>query len=134
MQFENAFQLLELTDMGLFGRKTEKRTDVTALIGDSTHIDSRFLSFAGGIHIHGRVGLDVVGCEDTGTTVSISENGEVAGDVRAVDVFIAGAVHGNVYATGHVQLMPTAQVHGDVEYASLDIADGAVIQGAARRL
>jgi cytoskeletal protein CcmA (bactofilin family) len=120
--------------MGLFGKKTKKKTTVTALIGNSTHIDSDFLSFTGGIHIHGRVGLDVVGSEDSGTAISILENGEVDGDVRAVDVFIAGVVHGNVYATGHLQLMPTARVRGDVEYASLDIADGAVIQGAARKL
>ena len=120
--------------MGLFGKKTKKKTVVTALIGSSTHIDSNFLSFTGGIHIHGHVGLDVVGSEDSGTAISILENGEVGGDVRAVDVFIAGVVHGNVYATGHLQLMPTARVRGDVEYASLDIADGAVIQGAARKL
>ena len=120
--------------MGLFGKKTRKQTMVTALIGNSTHIDSNFLSFTGGIHIHGHVGLDVVGSEDSGTAISILENGEVAGDVRAVDVFIAGVVHGNVYATGHLQLMPTARVRGDVEYASLDIADGAIIQGTARKL
>lgn len=120
--------------MGLLGKKTIKKTVVTALIGNSTHIDSNFLSFAGGIHIHGYVGLDVVGSEDSGTSVSIMDDGEVAGDVRAVDVFIAGVVQGNVYATGHVQLMPTARVHGDVGYATLDIADGAIIQGEARKL
>jgi len=119
--------------MGLLGKKTKKKTVVTALIGNSTRIDSDFLSFTGGIHIHGYVGLDVVGSEDSGTLASILDDGEVAGDVRAVDVFIAGVVHGNVYATGHVQLMPTARVHGDVEYASLDIADGAIIQGEARK-
>jgi len=120
--------------MGLFGKKTRKPAVVTALIGNSTHIDSDFLSFTGGIHIHGHVGLDVVGSEDSGTAISILENGEVDGDVRAVDVFIAGVVHGNVYTTGHLQLMPTARVRGDVEYATLDIADGAVIQGTARKL
>jgi cytoskeletal protein CcmA (bactofilin family) len=92
--------------MGLFGKKKKQKTVVTALIGNSTHIDSNFLSFTGGIHIHGHVGLDVVGSEDTGTAVNISEDGEVDGDVRAVDVFIAGIVHGNVFASGHLQLMP----------------------------
>jgi len=120
--------------MGFFGKKTKKKAVVTALIGSSTHIDSNFLSFTGGIHIHGHVGLDVVGGEDSGTAISVMANGEVDGDVRAVDVFIAGVVHGNVYATGHLQLMPTARVHGDVEYAQWDIADGAIIQGAARKL
>jgi len=120
--------------MRFFSKKTRKKMVVTALIGNSTHIDTNFLSFTGGIHIHGHVGLDVVGSEDSGTAISIFENGEVDGDVRAVDVFIAGVVHGNVYATGHLQLVPTARVRGDVEYASLDIADGAVIEGAARKL
>ena len=120
--------------MGYFRKKTKTKTVVTTLIGNSTHVDSNFLSFTGGIHIHGHVGLDVVGGEDSGTAISIMEGGEVDGDVRAVDVFIAGVVHGNVYATGHLQLVHTARVRGDVEYATLDIADGAVIQGAVRKL
>ena len=98
--------------MGLFGKKPGKQTVVTALIGNSTHVDRDYLRFTGGIHIHGHVGLDVVGSEDSGTAISILENGEVDGDVRAVDVFIAGVVHGNVYATGHLQLMHTARVRG----------------------
>ena len=120
--------------MGLFGKKSPKKAVVTALIGDSTHIDSNFLRFTGGIHIHGYVGLDVVGSEDTGTAISLAEHGEVDGDVRAVDIFVAGVVHGNVNATGHLQLTPTARILGNVEYASLDIADGAIIQGTARKL
>jgi cytoskeletal protein CcmA (bactofilin family) len=120
--------------MGLLGKKPKKKTVVTALIGSSTYIDSDYLSFTGGIHIHGHVGLDVVGSEDSGTAISVLEEGEVGGDVRAVDIFIAGIVYGNVYATGHLQLMPTARVRGDIEYATLDIADGAIVQGAARKL
>ena len=120
--------------MGLFGKKKQTKTVVTALIGESTHIDSNFLSFAGGIHIHGHVRLDVVGSEDSGTAVNILEGGEVVGDVRAVDIFVAGVVNGNVHASGHLQLMPTARIRGNIEYASLDIADGAVVQGTARKL
>ena len=119
--------------MRYFNKKTKKQTVVTTLIGSSTHIDANFLSFTGGIHIHGHVGLDVVCSEDSGSAISILENGVVDGDVRAVDVFIGGVVHGNVYASGHLQLMPTARVRGDVEYASLDIADGAVIHGEVRK-
>jgi cytoskeletal protein CcmA (bactofilin family) len=120
--------------MGLFGKKKQTKTVVTSLIGESTHIDSNFLSFAGGIHIRGHVRLDVVGSKDSGTAVSILEGGEVGGDVRAVDIFVAGVVHGNVRASGHLQLMTTARIRGNIEYASLDIADGAVVEGTARKL
>ena len=120
--------------MGLFGKKPRKQTVVTALIGNSTHVDREYLRFTGGIHIHGHVELDVVGTGASSTVISISEDGKVDGDIRAVDVFVAGTVRGDVYATGHLQLMPTARIWGDVEYASLDISDGAIVQGAARKL
>jgi len=107
---------------------------VTALIGNSTRVDKDFFRFTGGIHIHGHVELDVVGTGDASTAISISENGEVDGNIQADDVFVAGTVHGNVSATGHLRLMPTAEIRGDVEYSTLDIADGAIVQGAARKL
>jgi cytoskeletal protein CcmA (bactofilin family) len=121
-------------NMGLFRKKSGKQAAVTALIGNSTHVGRDFLSFRDGIYIHGHVELDVVGTGKSKTAISISEDGKVDGDVRAVDVYVAGTVHGDVRATGHLRLMPTARIHGDVEYASLDIADGAIVQGAARRL
>ena len=93
------FDHLTELSMRYFRKKIKKQTVVTTLIGSSTHVDTNFLSFTGGIHIQGHVGLDVVGSEDSATAISILENGEVDGDVRAVDVFIAGVVHGNVYAT-----------------------------------
>ena len=61
--------------MGLFGKKKKKKTVVTALIGSSTHIDSNFLSFSGGIHIRGHVGLDVVASEDSSTGLPRTSTG-----------------------------------------------------------
>lgn len=120
--------------MRQFRNKSKKQSFVTAMIGNSTHIGRDYLSFTDTIYIEGRVDLDVVGSGKTRTEVSISEEGEVDGNVRAVDVFVAGTVHGNVYATGNLRLAPTARIRGNVEYASLDIADGAVIEGLVRKL
>lgn len=106
----------------------------TALIGNSTHVDKDLLKFTDDIYIHGYVELDVVGTGESRTAINISEDGEVGGDIRAVDIYVAGTVRGDVRATGHLQLMPTARISGDVEYASLEIADGAIVQGEARKL
>ena len=114
--------------------KTKKKSVVTALIGHSTHIGRNFLSFTDDIYIDGHVELDVVGSGKSNTGVSISEHGEVDGDIRAVDVYIAGIVHGDVHASGHLRLAHTARVSGDVEYATLDIADGAIVEGIVRKL
>jgi cytoskeletal protein CcmA (bactofilin family) len=120
--------------MRLFGKKTKRPMTVTALIGNSTHIDKDLLRFTDDIYIHGHVELDVIGTGDSRTAISISEDGQVGGDIRAVDIYVAGTVRGDVRATGHLRLMPTARISGDVEYASLDIADGAIVQGAARKI
>ena len=70
--------------------------------------------------ITGMLDYDIVGSEDSGTAISILENGEVDGDARTVDVFIAGVDHGNVYATEVIfRLMHTARVRKDVEYACI---------------
>ena len=120
--------------MRLFGKKTRKPTTLTTLIGNSTHIDKDLLRFTDDIYIHGHVELDVVGTGKSRTAISISEDGKVGGDIRAVDIYVAGTVRGDVRATGHLRLLPTARISGDVEYASLDIADGAIVQGAARKI
>jgi len=120
--------------MRLFGNNAKKQTRVTTLIGNSTHVGRDFLSFTDGIYIHGHVELDVVGTGKSRTTISISEGGEVDGDLRADDVYVTGTVRGDIRAAGHLRLMPTARISGDVEYASLDIDDGAVVQGSARKL
>ena len=51
------------------------------------------------------------------------------GEIRCDEVIIAGEVKGNVYAKNRVELLDTAKLYGDIETASLKIADGVVFEG-----
>jgi cytoskeletal protein CcmA (bactofilin family) len=120
--------------MGLFTRNRARKTLCTALIGESARVEKDSLKFAQGIHIDGFVGVDVVGTGEKPCTVSVSEAGEVDGSIRANTAIIAGTVRGDIIATGLVHLLPTARVGGRIEYQSLEMEDGAIVQGATQKI
>jgi len=71
-------------------------------------------------------------------TLVVGETGEIFATVRSRNVVVAGAVTGDVFATEKLVLQKTARVDGDVRASSLQIEDGAVLNGritmdAARR-
>jgi cytoskeletal protein CcmA (bactofilin family) len=69
-------------------------------------------------------------------TVSLSEsrltigpNANVAADLSAKDVLILGHVHGNVVASGRVELRAGCSVEGDIRALRLAVEDNAVFRG-----
>jgi cytoskeletal protein CcmA (bactofilin family) len=61
--------------------------------------------------------------------LTIGPNANVAADLSARDVLILGRVHGNVVATGRVELRAGCSVEGDVRASRLAIEDNAMIRG-----
>ncbi len=61
--------------------------------------------------------------------LTIGPNAEVAADLSAGDVLVLGKVHGNVVATGRVELRAGCLVEGDVRALRLAIEDNAVLRG-----
>lgn len=69
-----------------------------------------------------------------GTVVSdgvlvIGEGGEVDGEVRVGEVYVAGTLRGTIKAGRKVQLCSTGRLLADLETPSLAIEDGAVFEG-----
>lgn len=69
-------------------------------------------------------------------TVSLSEsrltigpNANVAADLAAKDVLILGHVHGNVVASGRVELRAGCVMEGDIKAMRLAVEDNAVFRG-----
>ena len=69
-------------------------------------------------------------------TVNLSEsrlpigpNADVAADLTAKDVLILGHVHGNVVATGRVELRAGCSVEGDIRALRLAVEDNAIFRG-----
>ncbi len=61
--------------------------------------------------------------------LTIGPTANVAADLTARDVLILGHLHGNVVATGRVELRAGSVVDGDVRAHRLAIEDNAVFRG-----
>ncbi|TVP55205.1 MAG: polymer-forming cytoskeletal protein [Halomonadaceae bacterium] len=88
------------------------------------------VSFSGGLHIDGRIEGSVRAEEGSDAVLRISEVGEVEGDVHAPRIVINGTVHGNVYATEHLELASKAAINGNVYYNLIEMAMGAAVNGS----
>ena len=113
-----------------FNRK--KQPPIRSLIGEGTVVQGE-LRFDQGLRIDGEVIGDVVASESTSLLV-ISENARVQGKVMAGHVIINGQVQGPVVATSLLELQPKARIVGDVHYESLEMHQGATIDGVMKHV
>ena len=113
-----------------FNRK--KQPPIRSLIGEGTVVQGE-LRFDQGLRIDGEVIGDVVASESTSLLV-ISENARVQGKVMAGHVIINGQVQGPVVATLLLELQPKARIIGDVHYESLEMHQGATIDGVMKHV
>lgn len=65
-------------------------------------------------------------------TVFIREGAKVQGDISATDVTVAGLVHGDIHASGRVELLPTCHLVGSVRSKVLTVQEGAAVKGNIR--
>jgi cytoskeletal protein CcmA (bactofilin family) len=61
--------------------------------------------------------------------LTIGPNANVAADLSAKDILILGHVHGNVVASGRVELRAGCLVEGDIRALRLAVEDNAVFRG-----
>ena len=93
----------------------------TQIVGD--------LQFSGGLHIDGLVRGTIRAEEDSEAIVRISDIGEIDGDVIAPHIIVNGTVHGDVYASKHIELAVNASIKGNVYYHLIEMAMGAEVNG-----
>lgn len=113
----------------MFGTKSNKpKTSIDCLIGAGTTIEGN-ITFAGGLRVDGHVRGNVLTADGKPSTLVVSEQAEIEGEIRVSHVVINGTVTGPVHAAEYVELQPKATVTGDVHYKTLEIQLGAVVQG-----
>jgi cytoskeletal protein CcmA (bactofilin family) len=108
--------------------KRFKAPKVATVIGQGTEVNGD-VRFAGGLHLDGKIRGNVSGDADSASTLTVSEQGAVEGDVRVENLILNGGVTGDVYASGRVELAPNARVSGTVYYRLLEMAMGAEVNG-----
>ncbi len=109
-------------------RKRFKAPKVSTVIGKETRIKGD-LEFQGGLHLDGRIEGSVSGIEGATSSITVSEQGRIEGDVRVDALVLNGTVVGDVHASERVELAPQARVTGTVYYQLLEMAMGAEVNG-----
>ena len=99
----------------------------TSLISQGTIIRGD-VRFTGTLHVEGRIEGSVLG-EGANAVFTLSEHGQVQGEVRVPHAMINGQVTGDIYASVRLELASQARVTGDVRYSSLEMAAGAQVTG-----
>jgi len=115
----------------MFGKK--KQPPIRTLIGEGTVITGE-LRFADGLRIDGEVVGDVVAMGEGYSILVISEKARIQGKVIASHVIINGEVRGPVHSSELLELQPKARIEGDVRYGTIEMHQGAGIDGEVRTI
>ena len=113
----------------MFGTKSSKpQTRIDSLIGAGTRIEGH-ISFSGGLRVDGEVKGDVRSADGQQTTLVVSEQARVEGEIRVSHLVVNGTIVGPVHAAEFLDLQPRSRVTGDVHYTALEMHLGAVVEG-----
>ncbi|MDH5190914.1 MAG: polymer-forming cytoskeletal protein [Gammaproteobacteria bacterium] len=111
------------------GKKLRKVTKIDTLVGQNTELKGD-VTFKGGIHVDGVIKGNVISENDSGSSLTLSENGRIEGDVRVPNVVLNGTVIGDVHAIEGIELAANARVKGNVYYNLIEMAMGAEVNGS----
>jgi cytoskeletal protein CcmA (bactofilin family) len=115
----------------MFGKKqqgSKPQSRIDSLIGAGTKIEGN-VTFSGGLRVDGEIRGNVSAENGGDSTLVVSEQARIEGQIDVAHVVINGTVVGPVSATESLELQPSARVTGDVEYHRLEMQQGAVVQG-----
>jgi cytoskeletal protein CcmA (bactofilin family) len=116
----------------MFGLGKKKPPPIRSLIGEGVMVKGD-IRFEEGLRIDGEVHGDVEAADGRSILV-VSEKARVHGKVRASHVIINGEVCGPVHSDELLELQPKARIEGDVRYQTLEMHQGAQVEGLLKPL
>lgn len=111
----------------MFSSKKPKTTSgsmINTIIGDNSKIEGLLLT-SDSTRIDGLLQGKIL----SESSVIIGEHGVIRGDIKAVDILIAGTVYGNIRAESKIEITGTGRVLGDMFTKTLVIDEGASFKG-----
>ena len=108
--------------------RAETHTGDTSLVASGTKIKGD-VHFSGTLHLDGCIEGCVRADNDSGAVFTLSEHGQVIGEVQVPHAVINGTVKGDIHAVERLELAAQACVEGDVHYRVLEMAAGAQVNG-----
>ncbi|MDE1894264.1 MAG: polymer-forming cytoskeletal protein [Pseudomonadota bacterium] len=118
----------------MLNRKRHDRSNnnpETSLIARGTVIRGD-LRFTGTLHLDGRIEGTVL-AEGDDAMFTLSEHGQVQGEIRVPHALINGHVTGDVHISVRLELAAQARIDGDLRYHTMEMAAGAQVNGRISR-
>jgi cytoskeletal protein CcmA (bactofilin family) len=121
--------------MGLLGKKETNDkpcNTIDTLIGVKAEIKGD-VNFSGGLRIDGKIKGNITARGDTSSTLVLSEQAVITGNITVPHMVINGTVKGSVRASERIVLQAKADITGDVTYKTIEMALGATVNGSLVR-
>jgi len=113
----------------MFNKK--KQPPIKSLIAEGSQISGN-VTFTDGLRVDGTIIGNILASDDGASILVISEIASVTGEIVADHIIINGSVKGPIHARKMLELQPKARIEGDVQYAALEMHQGALITGQLR--
>jgi len=102
---------------------------IDSLIGAGTKVAGD-VTFEGGLRVDGEIKGNVTSNSgEQHSTLVISEHARIEGEIRVSHLVINGTVIGPLFSSEMLELQAHARVTGDVQYNTIEMHLGAVVQG-----
>ncbi len=114
----------------MFLKKSNKpQSRIDSLIGAGTKVEGD-IAFSGGLRVDGEIKGNVVSTSnEQHSTLVVSEHAQIEGNISVSHLVVNGTVAGSLFASEFLELQSHARVTGDVQYNTIEIHLGAVVQG-----
>ncbi len=120
---------LEIRQMGGMGvwKKDQRNDNVKSFIAEGVEIRGQIQS-KGSLRVDGGIdgGIDVQG------DLIIGATGILKGEVKAVNIILAGKLDGNLVASGKLEITSTGKIMGDVQCSVFTIEEGGILDGNSK--
>lgn len=113
----------------MFNKK--KQPPIKSLIAEGTQIEGN-VAFSEGLRVDGAIIGNVLASDGGASILVISDSASITGEITADHIIVNGTVKGPIHARHMLELQPKAHIEGDVEYAALEMHQGALIAGQLR--
>ena len=114
-------------------KKKKKLGTINTLIDRDNVIRGNY-SYSGGLRLDGKIYGDLTVVEDAGGTLIMGEKSRIRGSVMVETAIIAGEIIGDVKCYDYLELQPGSIIKGNIEYNSLEIHAGAIVNGLLKQI
>ncbi|MDX8401707.1 MAG: polymer-forming cytoskeletal protein [Mariprofundaceae bacterium] len=104
---------------------------IDTLIGVHTKLSGE-LNFEGTVRIDGIFEGNIRATKDG--MLIVSESAEIRGEVHVPRLQLHGLIKGNVHAADSIEIGPKGRLNGDLEYRTIQLAEGGAINGRCTRI